>query len=245
MRLLLTNDDGIMAEGIQVLAKHFEKDNEVIIAAPDVQRSGSGHCITTVPGELKAQEVKLEGINSKAYSINGTPADCARLGVRKLGNNQIDMVISGINNGFNLGIDSLYSGTVSAAMEAAICEVPSIAVSLDTKGGNYDYNIAAEYALEVFSLYKEKYKNKDENIVLSLNVPCLPREKIKGLKVCRVGFKYHIQEIYDKGEKIEELSYNYTDIYYVKRGYVSLSPLHYDLTNYKILEDVNNIFTGK
>ncbi|MFL0197536.1 5'/3'-nucleotidase SurE [Clostridium sp. WILCCON 0269] len=241
MRLLLTNDDGIMAEGLHVLAKHFEKDNEVIIAAPDMQRSGSGHSITTSPNTLVAREVKLEGINSKAYSINGTPADCARLGIRKLGNNQIDMVISGINNGFNLGIDSLYSGTVSAAIEASICEVPSIAVSLDTKGNNYDYNIAAEYALEVFSIFKDKYKG--DNVVLSLNVPLLPREKIKGLKVCRVGFKYHLEETYDNSENVENLSYNYTDIYYVKRGYVTLTPLHYDLTNYKILKDINNLFT--
>lgn len=245
MKLLLTNDDGIMAEGIHVLAKRFEKENEVIIVAPHMQRSGSGHCITTIPGELTVKEVRLKGINSKAYSVNGTPADCARLGVRKIGNNEIDMVISGINNGFNLGIDSLYSGTVSAAMEAAICETSSMAVSLDTKGGDYDYNIAAEYAMEVFSIYKDKYKDKNENIVLNLNVPCLPRDKIKGLKVCRVGFKYHLQEIYDQGEKMEELSYNYTDIYYVKRGYAALSPLHYDLTNYKILENVNELFKLK
>lgn len=234
MRLLLTNDDGINAEGLHTLVKYFEKDNEVIIAAPNMQRSGSGHSITT-RGDLTAEEVKIPEIYSKAYRINGTPADCVRVGLNKFKDKKIDMVISGINNGYNLGIDVLYSGTVSAAIEASICKVPSMAVSLDTKGDNYDYNIAAKYALEVFSIIKDKYKKND--VVLNLNVPLLPIEKIKGIKVCNMGFKY------DRECSGTTDSYRHTDVYYVKEGYVTLTPLHYDLTNYHIIEQVTSLFS--
>ncbi|MFC0905058.1 5'/3'-nucleotidase SurE [Clostridium sp. MT-14] len=234
MRLLLTNDDGIDAEGLHILAKCFEKDNEVIVAAPNMQRSGSGHSITT-DRSLTAEEVKIPGINSKAYSINGTPADCVRVGLNKIEDKKIDMVISGINNGFNLGIDVLYSGTVSAAIEAAICKVPSMAVSLDTKGGNYDYNIAAKYALEVFSTIRGRYKKDD--VVLNLNVPLLPIEKIKGIKVCNMGFKYK-----RKGMDSKECNET-TDVKYINDGYVTLTPLHYDLTNYNIVKQVAELFS--
>ncbi|MCI1945042.1 5'/3'-nucleotidase SurE [Clostridium luticellarii] len=232
MKLLLTNDDGVNAEGLHVLAKHFERDNEIIIAAPSMQRSGSGHSITTRES-LVAEEVKIPDISSKAYSINGTPADCVRVGLDKFKN--IDMVISGINDGFNLGIDVLYSGTVSAAVEASVCKVPSIAVSLDTKGGNYDYNIAAEYALKVFDIARDKYRKDD--VVLNLNIPPLPMEKIKGIKVCSMGFKYKRDILESK-----ECGGN-TDVYYINDGYATLTPLHYDLTNYNIMDKVAGLFS--
>ena len=106
-------------------------DNEIIIAAPSEQRSASSHSITVRSG-IEVKEQKIEGLNSRAYSIDGTPADCVRIAVDKLVGGKVDMVISGINEGYNIGIDVVYSGTVSAAIEAAICKIPSMAVSMDT-----------------------------------------------------------------------------------------------------------------
>ena len=130
MKILLTNDDGIMAEGIQTLAKELEKEHEVIIVAPDIQKSAQSHAITLFK-PLVIKTVKLEGIKGKAYSVNGTPADCVRAGIEALTDKPIDLVFSGINIGLNSGMDILYSGTVSAAIEASIYNMPSIAVSTE------------------------------------------------------------------------------------------------------------------
>ena len=130
MRILLTNDDGVMAEGIYALAKELEKDHEVIIIAPETQRSAQSHAVTILQ-PLTVKEVKLDGLKSKAYSISGTPADCVRAGLEVLIDEPIDYVFSGINMGLNSGMDILYSGTVSAAIEANIYGIPSIAVSAE------------------------------------------------------------------------------------------------------------------
>lgn len=252
MKILLTNDDGINAEGIQVLAKHLEKNNEVIIAAPSEQKSASSHSITVRTG-LLVKEQKLPGIKSRAYSITGTPADCVRLAVDKLVDGKVDMVISGINQGYNVGIDVVYSGTVSAAIEAAICKIPSIAVSLGVADADEecDYNIPADFAEKVLDIAKDKYLKDD--VVLNLNVPNLKREEIKGIKVCKTGFKMYDDTYVEKHENNKSIGYyqqgkltgydiEETDLYYIKRGYVTLTPLHYDLTNYEILKQVKNIF---
>lgn len=250
MKLLLTNDDGINAEGIHTLARHLEADNEIIIAAPSEQRSASSHSITVRRG-IEVKEQKIDGLKSKAYSIDGTPADCVRIAVDKLVDGKVDMVISGINEGYNIGIDVVYSGTVSAAIEAAICKIPSMAVSMDTRNQDYDYSIASDYANKVLNIAGQKYLKDD--VVLNLNIPNVKREEIKGMKVCRTGFKmyddFFIEKedennnkgFYQKG-KLTGYDIEGTDLYYVKRGFVTLTPLHYDLTNYEILNKVKNIF---
>ncbi len=132
MRLLLTNDDGINAKGIYALAKELEKNHEVIIVAPDNERSACGHSIT-LTRPLIVKEIKLEGLKSKAFSVDGTPADCVKIAINKLIDSKIDMVVSGINKGLNLGTDVLYSGTVSAAIEASIYKIPAMAISMEIK----------------------------------------------------------------------------------------------------------------
>lgn len=250
MRILLTNDDGINAEGIQVLARHLEKDNEVIIAAPSEQRSASSHSITVRTG-IFVKEEKIDGIKSRAYSIGGTPADCVRLAVDRLVGGKVDLVMSGINQGYNVGIDVVYSGTVSAAIEAAICKIPSIAVSLGVVDEECDYNIPADFAEKILNTARDKYLKDD--VVLNLNVPNLKREELKGIKVCKTGFKMYDDTYMEKHDDDNKIRYyqqgkltgydvEETDLYYIKRGYATLTPLHYDLTNYQILNEVKKIF---
>lgn len=245
MRILLTNDDGIMAEGIYTLAKELEKDHEVIIVAPEIQRSAQSHAITLFQ-PLVVKEVQLEGLKSKAYSISGTPADCVRAGLEILTDGPIDMVFSGINIGLNSGMDILYSGTVSAAIEANIYKTPSIAVSAELVDGNAKFDIAAKYAKKILEDSKDKLSKS--NLVLNINTPYKEEDDILGIKVCKIGgviYDYYFMDHNEKGEKILKLKGRReteieedTDRYYLQQGYVTVTPLHYDLTNFKLLEEV-------
>lgn len=245
MKLLVVNDDGISARGIYTLASELEKYHDVTIVAPDDQRSASSQAIT-IERPLNVKEVILDGLKSKAYSVDGTPADCTRIGIDKLVENP-DMVISGINRGVNLGNDILYSGTVSAAIEAAVNKIPSLAVSVYVKGKIEEYEAAAKYAKYVIDLAD---KNKLENdIVLNLNIPQLPEDNIKGIKVCRMGASLYnsffiktnsVEEAssYTLKGKLNDIKNEDTDIFFLKEGYATLTPLHYDLTNFSILKTV-------
>lgn len=249
MNLLLVNDDGINAEGIKVLAKELEKYHKLTIVAPADQQSATGHSITiTTP--LIVKELKLEGINAKAYSVYGTPADCVRIALDKLIDCPIDMVVSGINRGVNLGNDILYSGTVSAAIEAAMNKIPSLAVSVFVNEDTEKYDVAAKYAIRVIKQWNKSEINNE--VVLNLNVPLIPQEEIKGIKVCKIGGSvfesYFIEKIDENGQLTFTLEGNFTDvdeidtdIFYLKSGYVTLTPLHYDLTNFNILKDVEQL----
>ncbi len=251
MRLLLTNDDGVNAKGIYTLAKELEKNHEVIIAAPNIERSACSHSIT-IREPLIVKQVQLKGIKSKAYSVSGTPADCVKVAIDKLIDGKIDMVLSGINNGLNAGTDVLYSGTVSAAIEAVINKIPSMAVSLEIKRGiQEDYEVAAKYAAEVLEKAEHRFMKGD--IVLNLNIPLIPMEEIKGIKVCKIGgrsYNSYFEEVNsedgNKGFKLKGETNNShnvdTDVYFIKQGYATLTPLHYDLTNFKLLEEVNKMF---
>lgn len=252
MRLLITNDDGIDSEGILILARELEREHEVTVAAPDNQRSACGHSIT-LTRPLIIKEVKLQGVKAKAYSIDGTPADCVRLAIDKILNGKVDMIISGINRGVNLGTDVIYSGTVSAAVEAAVYNVPSIAISSEfiEDEEKHNYELAARIVRDVLEKAKENFIKKD--VVLNINVPLLAEDKIKGIKVCRIGSRtyenYYIERLEASGYKSYEvkgeLKENFekdTDVYYFGEGYITLTPLHYDLTNFKLLKSVEEWF---
>lgn len=247
MKILITNDDGIQSEGIYALAKEFEKDNEVFIVAPHIQRSASGHSIT-INRPIMVKEVKLEGISAIAFSIDGTPADCVKIGVEKLFKEKFDLIISGINYGTNLGSDVIYSGTVSAAIEGAICKIPSIAISMEVKTKNPDYGVALKFARKI--IYHAIKNNLKEDVVLNINIPALEENAIKGIKVSELGNRVYtncyIETMQDNGEvgyKIEgspiDDNNDESDICNFKNGYVTITPLHYDLTNYKILKQVD------
>lgn len=250
MNILLTNDDGINAEGINTLGELLSENHNVIMVAPESERSASSHSIT-IREPIVVKQVK-KPYKVKAYSTSGTPADCVRVALDKLGIDNIDIVMSGINKGLNIGDDILYSGTVSAAIEGAMYKVPSIAVSTEfRKDKKENYNIAAKYTLEM--LNKIQIEDLKNDVVLNLNVPFCSEEEIKGIKVCKVGnriFNTRFSEETDKegnkiftleGQKNEDI-YEGTDVYYIRNKYVTLTPLHYDLTNFNILSQTEELF---
>ena len=250
MRLLLTNDDGINAKGIYALAKELQKNHEVIIVAPDCERSACGHSIT-LTRPLIVKETKLKGLELKAFSVDGTPADCVKIAINKLIDGKIDMVVSGINKGLNLGTDVLYSGTVSAAIEATIYKIPAMAVSMEIQKNIETYEVAAKYAGEV--LLKAIENNIKNDIVLNINIPLLKENEIKGIKVCKIGNRMYnnsyIKTIGENNETqyeirgvVKDIHDEDSDTIYFKEGYVTITPLHYDLTNFEILNDIGEWF---
>ena len=245
MKILIANDDGIMAEGIYALAKALEKDHDVIIVAPENQMSAQSHSIT-LHKPIIIKEVDLEGIKSQAYSISGTPADCVRVGMEELVNDKVDIVFSGINMGLNSGMDILYSGTVSAAIEANIYGIPSVAVSAEWVDGKVNYEIAAKYALRLLEIIDVEKMTLP--MVLNLNTPFDLHDVDKDLKVCKIGgpmYDYYLAEKNGDGERTlkvmgrrdSEHEKN-TDRYYLSNGFATLTPLAYDLTNFALIEKV-------
>ena len=241
--ILVSNDDGIFAEGINALCKRLMSDFDVAVVAPDAERSNVGHAISlSVP--LKVDTVHLPcGI--MGYSINGMPADCIKIGVSALLKKRPDLVISGINLGSNLGIDVLYSGTVSAATEAAILGIPAFAISLDALE-NPDFSYASDFAVKLAKLV---LKNKiPENTVLNVNVPA---GEVRGVKVVPLS-KARYMERYEKrinprkktyywltGEFMEETDVGESDSKALRDGFISITPLTIDLTDYHFMEQIS------
>ena len=247
MNILVSNDDGIFAEGIIHLANKLSDMGRVVVVAPYTEMSATGHAIT-MHSPLRAQEIKWSHTDIKAYSINGTPADCVKIGVDVLMDNKPDIIFSGINRGANLGTDVVYSGTVSAAMEGCLLGIPSVAISV-AGFDNIDFSYAAEVA---YLLGKKLMENKfSKNILLNMNVPNVPREEISGIKFTKLGVRkykegyierkdprgipyYWLTGVIDNDHKVDN-----TDINAVYNKYISITPIHYDLTNYKMLNFLN------
>ena len=249
MKVLITNDDGINARGILALAKEISKKHEVTVVAPRDQKSASSHSIS-IHNPIRIREEKLDE-SFKAYSLVGTPADCTQAGLSLLCKD-IDLVISGINRGLNCGTDVLYSGTVSAAVEGAIYNVPSIAISMEVDWERYDedYTKAAKWISKVVDIAENNYLRND--VVLNVNVPNLNEEEIKGIKVCKLG-KSTYNNSYVLLEEDDDMVYEIkgtrnhiceddSDLYFLSEGYVTLTPLHFDFTNFKIMNEVKKIF---
>ncbi len=243
MRILLTNDDGVYAAGIRALAVALHGEHEVAIAAPSVQRSGASHSFTCSEFGLSAERVTLEGLEDvTAYAISGTPSDCAKLGMQLMGE-WPDLVVSGINHGSNLGTDTLYSGTVGAAMEAAIYGVKAIAVSnYAFEPENFDMCI---YGLERAMQLMEEH---NELMLLNVNAPDGAREDCKGVKLTPLGFhKYPTEYDLMPNENGEEMFYSRRGIVYMsqenddvddrwlQKGYVSITPLQMSFTDENML----------
>jgi 5'-nucleotidase len=245
LRILLTNDDGIFAEGLQELVKQFQKiAEELYVVAPNHEQSATGHAIT-MHRPLRAEKVKYQhSPEVNAWSVNGTPADCVKLAVESILPVKPDLVVSGINRGDNLGTDVLYSGTVSAAIEAAILGLPAIAVSLaEFNEPVYDY--AAEFICKLAHRLLEKGIWPDT--LLNVNVPGCGRENMRGVALTRLGVRQYRNSFEERtdprgrsyywlaGELVESADDDDTDVAAVKKCKISVTPIHFDLTNHEIL----------
>lgn len=240
--ILVTNDDGITSPGIRILAKTLKTAGDVYVMAPETEQSAVAHALTL------HRPLKSEKAGRHFYSINGTPTDCVVLGVNKLLPSRPDIIVSGINNGGNLGDNITYSGTVAAAIEGTLLGIPSLAVSLVTEYQNNHslrkltagFTCAAECAKEIVTKVMEAGMPKDT--LLNVNVPDI--RDIKGMKITKQGkliYDNDIQEISNPrgkecywiggGEPQWEKGGN-TDLDAVHNGYISVTPVHLDLTNY-------------
>lgn len=244
MRILVTNDDGINSLGLHALVRELEGEAETFVVAPEHERSATGHAIT-LHKPLRAVPTILPESNVKAWAINGTPADCVALGVLELLPGRPDVVISGINVGPNLGRDLTYSGTVSGAMEGTIFRIPSLAVSV---GAFRDaiFDVAAGFAMRLVRQVVER--GLPEDTLLNVNVPNLPKDQIKGVKITRQGEKRYISTL-DKrtdprgrpyywltGAPAPQQDAEGTDSWALALGYISVTPIRLNMTDPDALE---------
>lgn len=250
MNILISNDDGIMAPGIAALKKELEKNHEVYVVAPDVERSATGHAIT-IRRPLWAKEVKF-GNDFFGHAVNGTPADSVKIGLQAIYKDiHFDIVISGINKGANLGTDILYSGTVSAALEGSLNDYPSIAVScVDFIDPNYDD--AAKIISDI--LIKINLKKWPKFTTLNINVPNLPYDQIKGMKVTKQSTRryddyfearkdpYGNTYYWMLGNIVEDDDPEDSDYGMIKQGYVSITPLSVFLTKIDHINSLKEVF---
>ncbi len=242
MKILLSNDDGFLAPGLKQLAKVLGEIAQITVVAPDRNRSGASNSLT-LDNPLRAVTAENGFI-----SVNGTPTDCVHLAVTGLLSEMPDMVVSGINEGSNLSDDVLYSGTVAAATEGRFLGLPAIAVSLaGPKCLHYD---TAAHITKLLVL-RLSHDRPPADTVLNVNVPDLPLSEIRGLQVTRLGTRHiaepTIKSADPRGRKIywvgqpgpEQDSGPGTDFHAVNSGYVSITPLHIDLTHYKVFEQLS------
>ncbi len=245
MRIVITNDDGIEANGIKALVKSLSPMGSIYVVAPREPQSAGSHA-TTLHKPLRVDEFPLNMGEKKAFRVSGTPADCILLAVDVLVKGQIDLVVSGINQGPNLGDDVLYSGTVAGAREGALNGITSIAFSVNGFD-NPHYGTAAHFA-KIFTGEVIKRKVKGE-IYFNVNVPDLPQNKIKGIKFVRQGRRRYIDRVmigndpfgkvyYWIGGKPVQSGKDDTDTGVVEKGFISITPMEIDMTDYTALEKI-------
>ncbi len=241
LHVLLTNDDGVQAPGLLALAQSMADVGQVTVLAPDRNWSASGH-VKTMHRPLRAWSTRLAD-GSEALACDGAPSDCVAMGLLGLVSPHVDLVVSGINPSANLGHDVTYSGTVTAAMEAAIAGIPGIAVSLDSHAdhnGQVDYNAAAEIARQLAALVKAD--GLPEGVFLNVNVPYLGLSEIAGMSVTRQGLRVYRDALVERhdprgrpyywigGEAPSGVAEPGTDFWALQEGLVSITPLQLDLT---------------
>ncbi len=247
MKILVCNDDGIYSKGIYALVEALREIGEVIVVAPLTEQSAVGHAITMkIPLRVTKH---IRGGKLFGYAVDGTPADCIKMGIRNIMQELPDIVVSGINHGSNTAINIIYSGTVSAAREAAIMEVPAIAVSI-TSHDVKDFTFAAQIAKKIALQVKEHGLPK--GTMLNVNVPNLPEDEIKGIKVTKQGLSKW-DDIYEKrvdpygndyywltGSLVNSDDDSDRDQRAIMDNFVSVTPIHFDLTDYKTFESMQN-----
>lgn len=240
--ILITNDDGITSPGIRALYEAVKDLGKIVIVAPDKPQSGMGHAIT-IGHPLRLQPSDLfPGID--AYSCSGTPVDCVKLAVDKVLHRKPDLCLSGINHGPNHSINVIYSGTMSAAMEAAIENIPAVGFSLMDHSINADFAAAQHYARVITEkMLKEK---PTKHILLNVNIPNFPLSEIKGFKICKQAYAKYQEKFLERkdpsGKKYYWLTGEFvnfdngrdSDVWALANNYVSVVPVQFDLTDYSL-----------
>ena len=234
--ILVCNDDGVSSEGIVVLAEALRELGTVYVVAPDRERSAASHALTL------SHPLRIEKIGSRVYAVDGTPTDCVNLAVNGiLRKKKIALVASGINKGANMGDDITYSGTVSAAMEGTILGIPSIAVSLASRN-HFRFDAAADFALRAARKVLRHGLPKDT--LLNINLPNLPAEEVRGVRITRQGKRIYGDSIVEKrdprgrkyywigGDSLRSEEMPGSDLEAVEQNCISVTPVHLDFTNY-------------
>ncbi len=242
--ILVTNDDGIDSEGLYKLVKELNHIGNVVVVAPDHQQSAVGHSLS-IAKPLRINKFHRNGV-VLGYAINGSPTDCVKLALSTILDNTPDLIVSGINYGQNTSINILYSGTVAAATEGYLVGIPSVAVSLTTYDTSFDSSYAAILTTEIIRNYLN-FKGKF-NTLLNVNIPALPKEKIKGIKITKCSNSYW-NDKYER--RIDPFGREYfwfageycsidddpdSDDWALKNGYVSITPIRYSFTDFELIE---------
>ena len=239
MRILISNDDGIYSTGIRALAEGLVSDHEVYVVAPDRERSATGHALTLHRPLRVDAATHIDGVK-EAYTTDGNPSDCVKFAIGVVLKEKPDLVISGINHGPNMGADVLYSGTVSAAMEGAIFNIPSIAISFCNHKPE-DFSAAVHYIRLIINNINSI--DFPDRTLLNVNVPSIPLADIIGLEVTELGvrpYNDHFEKRVDPrgrtyywltGEPIEEDELPGTDVYAIRNNQVSITPVTVHMTN--------------
>lgn len=253
MKILISNDDGILANGIRALIEALSPCHDVYVVAPDRERSAAGHSLT-LHTPLRVEEVDAKYGSKRCWMTTGTPGDCVKLAVNAIldEKEKPDLVISGINHGPNLGADILYSGTVSCAMEGAMMGYPSIATSLASMRNDYeDFLFSANFIAELLNRL-DTYKIPPKTI-LNINIPGLEKEDIAGIAITELGRRM-FTDAYEKrvdprgkvyywmaGELINEPADASTDIAAVRNNKISITPVTYEMTRLNIMHDLSAV----
>ena len=235
----MSNDDGFRSEGIIALSEALRPLGTVYVVAPDRERSAAGHSLTL------SHPLRVEKVGHRIYAVDGTPTDCVNLAVNGiLRRKKIDILVSGINKGGNMGDDITYSGTVSAAMEGTLLGIPSVAVSLVSRN-HFRFDVAAEFAARVARKVLARRLPKDT--LLNVNLPNVPKSEIRGVKVTRQGKRVYGEAVVEKrdprgrkyywigGDTLQTMDIPGSDLEAVERNYISITPIHLDLTNHMSL----------
>lgn len=244
--ILVTNDDGILAPGIQKLIQIMEKIGDVVVVAPDKPQSAMGHAIT-IHNTLEVKKITQSEGGTQQYSCTGTPVDCVKIAVNELLTHKPDLCVSGINHGSNASINVIYSGTMSAAVEAGIEGIPAIGFSIDDFTWDANFEFVAPFIEKITQNVLENSLPK--GVVLNVN---FPKEKPKGIKIARQAHAHWVEK-FDKrinpmgktyywltGEFVNLDKGEDTDQWALEHDYVSVVPVHYDMTAHYALQDLNN-----
>ncbi len=242
MKILLSNDDGYQAPGLCILAEQLSAVGDIVVVAPDQDRSGASNSLTLV-NPLRARTMENGFIR-----VDGTPTDCVHLAITGLLEDEPDLVVSGINAGPNMGDDVLYSGTVAAATEGRFLGFPAIAISMNSHDPQH-FETGARIACELVSRLLRSPLS--ENVILNVNVPDLPYDRLQGIRATRLGHRHKAEPVVKasdpRGRTIywvgpaggEQDAGPGTDFYTVRQGYVSVTPLQVDLTRHSALQTVD------